>query len=386
MVASYTRLIGLFAVASLMIPVGAVSAASTDADIERCIMQLGNEEFAKREMAGKELVDIGEPARAALERAAATDQDKEIRYRAAALIKAIDAKRMVLCYDLHSEMVLGLEFTPDGRQIISASRDGTVRLFESASGRLVHCFAHPSAFSVAISPDGKKAISGGYGPNQDLRLWNLETGRELQRFTAYQGSVYGLAFSPDGKQVILGACDDKTVRLLDLDSGEEKRRLVGHTEIVTSIALSADGRQCLSGSHDATARLWDVGTGQEIRRFAGEADQGAVALSRDGKRGASGGSGELIHLWNLETGAEIRQLRNHVAGVNWLVFSNDGRRLASANYEGRTVSIWNTETGQELHRFEGHTDKVRCVAFSPDGRFLASGGFDKAVRVWRVPE
>ena len=94
----------------------------------------------------------------------------------------------------------------------------------------------------------------------------------------------------------------------------------------------------------------------------------------------------MIKLWNLETGKEIRQMDAHAFGVHGLAFSSDGRRIASANYDGHTVSLWDAETGKELHRFEGHTNDVYDVAFSPDGRFIVSGGADKSVRVWRVPK
>ncbi len=79
-------------------------------------------------------------------------------------------------------------------------------------------------------------------------------------------------------------------------------------------------------------------------------------------------------------------METHAKGVHGLAFSSDGRRIASANYDGDTVSLWDAETGKELHRFAGHTDAVYGVAFSADGRFLVSGGKDKSVRVWRVPQ
>ncbi len=78
-------------------------------------------------------------------------------------------------------------------------------------------------------------------------------------------------------------------------------------------------------------------------------------------------------------------MESHAFKVQGLAFSNDGRRIASANFDGHTVSLWDAETGKELYRFAGHTDWVYAVAISADGRFLVSGGSDKSVRVWRVP-
>ncbi len=355
-------------------------------DIERLVQQLGSDDFRKREDAIEALNKVGDPSLAALRAAATSSDDAQLRQRAAQLHRAIAARLQVLCYEGHTARVTGVAFSPDGRRLISASDDGTVRLIEASTGKLIHCLAHPSAYSVAFSPDGKKAISTGAGENQTLRLWDIETGKELKRFAGYQSHVCGAAFSPDGKQVLYGAYPDKTLRLLDVESGKDSRRFEGHTAGVDTIALSADGKKSLSGSYDTTVRLWDNATGKELKRFDGHKDRVyAVALSKDGKRAVSGGAEHVIKLWDLETGREIRQLEAHAFGVHGLAFSSDGRRIASANYDGYTVSLWDAETGKELHRFEGHTDCVYDVAFSPDGRFLVSGGADKSVRVWRVP-
>ena len=376
-----------FVLLVLIVPLAGVAAAPPDdAEIARLIKQLDSDDFDMREAAGKQLEAIGEPIRPVMEKVATTGGDLETRARAVKVIQALNAKLQVLCYDLHSEEILSVAFTPDGEHLISASRDGTVRMLEARTGKLIHCFAHPAANCVAVSRDGSRAISGGYGSNQSLRLWDLESGKELRRYGTYSQSVYGVAFSSDGKQVLYGALDDKAPHLLDLESGEVIRRFPGHTGGVVAIALSSDGKQCFSASHDSTVRVWNTETGKELICFHGPLGAaGAAAVSPDGTRAVSGGE-RTIELWEAKTGKPIRTMELPASAVSWLAFSGDGRRIASANYEGKTVSLWDAETGKEIHRFEGHTDKIRCVAISPDGRFLVSCGYDKTVRVWRVPK
>ncbi len=369
----------------LALPFVRAGAVPDDAELASLVKQLGSDKFAKREEASKKLEAIGEPARAALKEAAASSADAEIRRRASWLLQTYDAKLQILCHEFHSEEVHGVALSPDGRRVLSASRDGTVRLIEVSTGKQIHCLAHPSAYSVAISAGGKRALSTAAGDQQSLRLWDLETAKELSRFAGYRTTVYRAAFSSDDKQVLFAAYPDKTLRLLNIESGKEARRFEGHTDSVQAIALSADGRMSLSGGYDTTVRLWDNATGEELMRFDGHNDQvWAVALSPDGRRAVSGGEERVIKLWDVETGKQIRQMEPHAAGVHALAFSSDGRHIASASY-GHTLSLWDVETGKEWHRFEGHTDSVYDVAFSADGRFLVSGGRDKTVRVWRVP-
>jgi hypothetical protein len=110
-------------IAALLLPpplVPTVTAAPDDAEIARLVKQLGNDGFARREEASKRLEAIGEPARAALKRAAASSADAEIRHRASRLIQALNARLQILCHDGHSEAVFGVAFCPDGRHVVSA--------------------------------------------------------------------------------------------------------------------------------------------------------------------------------------------------------------------------------------------------------------------------
>ncbi len=158
-----------FAFLWLALPFFPTAAAEPDdKEIERLVKQLGSDKFKEREAATTHLKEIGEPALADLRKALASD-DLEVRLRASRLIEAIAARLQVFCYEGHTARVMGVVFSPDGRRLLSSSNDGTVRLIDAGTGKLIRTLAHPSARSVAFSPDGKKAVSTGEVDDQTMR-------------------------------------------------------------------------------------------------------------------------------------------------------------------------------------------------------------------------
>jgi hypothetical protein len=233
-----------------------------------------------------------------------------------------------------------------------------------------------------------------------LRLWDLETGKELHRTESMGVPLPCVAFSPDGKRALVGF-DGGGLRLWDVDNWKEILSLEGHTSHVVCVVFSPDGKQAASaGEHDHTARIWEVETGKELVKLEGHTDAvHCVAFSPDGRRvltGAGGkeegavGTDNSLRLWDARTGKELRKFEGHDEGIWGVAFSPDGRRALSGS--GRftldsldtTVRLWDLETGKELQRFEGHTQTVWSVAFSRDGRQGLSAG-DQKVRLWRLP-
>jgi len=307
-------------------------------------------------------------------------------------------------FEGHTGWVLSVAFSPDGRQVLTGSgnpfertSDNTARLWDAATGQELRRFeGHTDPVtSVAFSPDGRQVLTG--SGDKTARLWDAATGKELRRFEGHTDWVVSVAFSPDGRQVltgsgflgIFGESRDNTARLWDVTTGQEFRRFEGHTEAVWSVAFSPDGRQVLTGSGDKTARLWDAATGKELRRFEGHTEAvWSVAFSPDGRQVLTGSWDKTARLWDVATGQELRRFEGHSAAVWPVVFSPDGRQVltGAGHFVGvapdNTARLWDVATGQELRRFEGHTDMVSSVAFRPDGRHILTGSQDGTARLW----
>ena len=174
--------------------------------------------------------------------------------------------------------------------------------------------------SAALSPDARHALSG--SDDGTVRLWDLETGREIRRFEGHTDTVTSVALAPDGRWAVSGS-SDHTVRVWDLQTGRDCRRLAGHTSWINSVAVSGDGRRLLTGSGgevinghfqdgaDLTLRLWDVDSGIELCRLTGHrAPVTTVSLSADGRLALSGSLDGTIRLWKLPEASRTSQTQS----------------------------------------------------------------------------
>jgi WD40 repeat protein len=292
----------------------------------------------------------------------------------------------------HWAPVNAVVWSADAKRVASGGWDYVIRVWDADTmrERAVLRGHTREVQSVALSRDGRHLLSGGW--DETVRWWDVDTGQELRRLGGH-GQVEGVALSPDERRALSGH-HDKTVRLWDLDTGQELRRFEGHTYSVGGVAFSADGRRALSGGFDHAVRVWDVESGKPLHRLEGHPGMvRAVAFSPDGRLALSGNlqptggynhaSDYDLRLWDVESGQEVRRFRGHTSLVEGVTFSPDGRQALSCGDDG-TLRLWEVGTGNELGRFEGNAGWVRGVAFSPDGRRAVSGGADGTVRVWDV--
>ncbi len=329
--------------------------APVDAEtIRNLIKQLGDDAFDKREAADKALEAIGEAALELLQKAAVDGPDAEIRQRAGQLANRIVANAFV-----------------------------EVRRFDGHAKE-----TKAQATCVVVTPDGKQIISAG---SQFLRSWDVETGKQIQSFGELKKPFYrALAVSADGKQVLAGGTDN-TVGLFNLQTGKLLQRFAGHTNSVYAALLLPGGKQAVTGGFDRSIHVWDLQTGAQIRAFDDVPDNSRTfALSKDGKTLAAGHFSVMddkgtVRLWDLEKGKQILALPGHLKQVSAVAFSPDGKTLLSASFDG-TMRLWDPVTGKELKQFKDRPQQIEAAAFTPDGSRIVSVGSLKlpTIRVWEV--
>jgi WD40 repeat protein len=288
---------------------------------------------------------------------------------------------LVRTFEGHSSGVNGVAISADGRRAISASYDNTLKVWDLESGRELRTLVGHlgSVRGVAISPDGALAVSA--SDDKTLKVWDLDAMRELRTLEGHSGAVNGVAVRPDGGLAV-SASDDETLKVWDLNTGCELRTLQGHSGAVNGVVIRPDGELAVSASGDKTLKVWDLHTGCELRTLEGHSDWvRGVAISPDGGVAVSASDDKTLQVWDLQTGCELRTLRGHSGAITGVAISPDARRVVSASFDN-TLKVWDLDSARELRTLQGHSREVLGVAISPDGRRAVSASSDKTLKVW----
>ncbi len=314
-------------------------------------------------------------------------------------LRDIESGAVIASFCGHDGPVYQAVFSQDGRQLLTASADRTVRAWDVSGGR----FDNPDVDfngggvrwvqGVAISPDGTRVVTA--ARDDTVRIWDAVGGLPLQTFRGSSGArkwndvFWCLAMSPDGRQIVAGH-GDGTVRRWDLLLGKELAPLRGHTDRVHSVAFSPDGKRIASGSADHTIRIWDAETGRLLVGIIGHGRfVMALAFSADGSRLVSGGGGlewsrssanGEVGCWDTVKGTEVFARPTTGSSIFAVAFSTDSHQIAAAGDDGE-VRLLDAADGRTLRMQSLHAGQVLALQFNPDGSRLALS-CTNGVRIW----
>jgi WD40 repeat protein/energy-coupling factor transporter ATP-binding protein EcfA2 len=285
----------------------------------------------------------------------------------------------------HERPVLRAAFSHSGAQIATTSADGTMRVWETATGKEIARLAPQvrgydkpvTLLAVAFSPDDRRiavtAIDG------STRLVDPASGAVLHTLLHATASAESVAFSPDGTRVVT-ASRDHTAAVWDAAIGALVRVLGGHQGPVSS-AVFLDDHRVATASDDRTARVWDIATGPLVRMLAGHTISiERIAASKDGALVVSASLDKTASVWDVDKGAEIAVLGGHQGAMRALAITGDGQRVVTSAGEtpGR---LWDARTGAVIATLEGEPEGATTAAFSHDGKLLVTGAKDGSVRI-----
>ena len=335
----------------------------------------------------------------------------------------------------HAKPVSAVVWAADGKAVMTADDDRTIRAWDPATGRQTASVSGIAREGyggpiVAFTADLQVVAVNYWG---EITIRSVPDGKVLLKIdpildrgqkAAFRPDVFAMAFSPDGKRLATGGSvaavggphglPGGIVIVWDAETGKIVHQSGKLSTAASSVVWSRDGKRFAAGTNGAggelpeagEVRVWDAETGKILHSFKvkpevkqGEwASAGDVAFGPDGKRVAApvtagsrgapaglliGDTGASVRVWDLETGEATQPVKGLKASVGRVVFNPDGKRLATAGSD-KVVRVWDVETGKELAALPS-PDRITVIAFSPDGKSLAAGSSDGSVRIWAVP-
>jgi WD40 repeat protein len=330
-----------------------------------------------------------------------------------------DPSPAVRVIDGHQNPVVLVLFTPDGSRLVSASNgdhhevkgnvryhvtgtDNSVRVWNLESGKQIRKFEMPEGHhygpqGMALSPDGRLLAvaaswiwANGY-PEPRVHVWDLTNGQRKYHFVPPgDRAMRAVGFWADGN-TISAVRSGQGVHSWSLADGKELAKVDLEDQNpgeAPKMTLTVGCRYIVGGVFGPggkNIRLWDRATGKVVRTFTGHTTPATqVVMSPDETRILSCAADFSVRLWETESGRELPGLSNLDSNVLAVAFSSDGRWFLTGEEDG-SVRLWDTATVKELARFRGHTAKVNCVTFSPSSRLAASGSDDHTIRLWQLP-
>lgn len=302
---------------------------------------------------------------------------------AAVKVWDIAQKTAITQYLGHTNDVLAVAITASGNSLATVSLDGSIRQWQTSQVRPAKTLFQGKAPVWAVATMDNRYLT--VSADQTAVLREINSGKELQKYSEHKAPVTAGCFRPDGNEIATGGGGDFVIRLWDPATGKTNATLTGHTGVITALVYSPDGKRLYSSSADKSIRIWNLADKKVLFKL----DQHrsvvtALALNLEGTLLASGGGDNIIRIWRTHDASELRSLIGHSGAITGLAYSPGGTLLASVGADGIT-KIWDPSTRSDaLRTHAGHNGQLMAVAFSPNNKFLATAGADATIRIWNM--
>ncbi len=287
--------------------------------------------------------------------------------------------RFISQFKGHEGSLLALAFAQDGKTLASASKDGTVRLWDVGSKKeLLVIRAHPpGAKAVAFGPQGKRIASGGW--DKTVKVWDVATGRKLREFDV-KSSVQSVAWSRDGRYFAAG-CNKGVLKVWDVEKNWKITVLRGHEDVVNSLTFDPGGSTLVSGSADGRVILWKTTGGWEAEKLSETKPVKTVQVSGNGEFLITGCDGGEVFIRKLDRLGSVRMIKAQPNLV--LSLARGWGTVFAAGGDSEKVTIIDAEAGTLLKLGEMKSSAT-ALAFDSQGRYLAIGANNGVIYFWHA--
>ncbi len=243
----------------------------------------------------------------------------------------------------------------------------------------------PQLDSIAFSPNGKILANGSL--NGEVRLWDINNGKIIGKWTDQFGFIKSLSFSPDGKFLVSGS-DDGSILAWNVETGKHQPFLAERIRDISCVSFSRDGSILVGGCVNGDIFLFDVETRNTLKTFSGHiAEISHLMFSPDDSQIASAGWDGSVRLWDIESGKQIMSLSAPISVHFWgywqeILFTEDGNLFAINIDYSNFIHLWNVSSGEYVKMLIGHASHLRSFSVSADGQTLASFSADGTILLW----
>ncbi|MBA4148460.1 MAG: TIR domain-containing protein [Verrucomicrobia bacterium] len=281
----------------------------------------------------------------------------------------------------HDDWILHANFSPNGKQVATGSQDKTARVWDIASSKVIYTLHHSGPVrGVQFTPDTRSLVTIA---SNSARRWDLATGHAIGLPMTHEGGVHALSISPNGTWIATGS-GDRTARVWSAITGEPITAPLQHHNWVVGLQFTPDERQLLTASSDRTARLWNIPSGNlAIPVMQHDNEVVAARFSPNARWIVTAGMDGNARIWNATTGQQVVEALNHSFALHDAQFSPDGKYVATSSVD-RTVKLWEITSGKPAVEALRHEQQVNSACFSPDGSLLATVSNDRSARIWDV--